>query len=81
MGRSSPEANPQPMTGQPFDDGVGRMHNGGMSQPPLTVYYSPAYAVDGKMETVSKSKLVAGLIEAGEAGEVWLEAPKPATRT
>ena len=51
-----------------------------MSQPPLTVFYSPAYAVDGKMETVSKSKLVAGLIESGAAGEVWLEAPKPATR-
>ena len=51
-----------------------------MPNPPLTVYYSPAYAVDGRMETVSKSKLVAGLIEAGEAGEVWLEAPKPATR-
>jgi acetoin utilization deacetylase AcuC-like enzyme len=32
------------------------------------------------METVSKSKLVAGLIEAGEAGEVCLEAPKLATR-
>jgi len=68
------------MTGQPFDPGAGCGHNGGMSQPPLTVYYSPAYAVDGKMETVSKSKLVAGLIEAGEAGEVWLEAPKQATR-
>jgi acetoin utilization deacetylase AcuC-like enzyme len=80
MGRSTPEANPQPMTGRSFDPGLGRVHNGGMSQPPLTVYYSPAYAVDGKMETVSKSKLVAGLIEAGEAGEVWLEAPKPATR-
>ncbi|MFY8228591.1 MAG: hypothetical protein ACOVMC_00520, partial [Opitutales bacterium] len=51
-----------------------------MPNPPLTVYYSPTYAVDGKMETVSKSKLVAALIEAGEAGEVWLEAPKLATR-
>jgi len=51
-----------------------------MSQPPLTVFYSPAYAVDGKMETGSKSKLVAGLIESGAAGEVWREAPKPATR-
>jgi imidazoleglycerol phosphate synthase glutamine amidotransferase subunit HisH len=38
-----------------------------MPNPPLTVYYSPTYAVDGKIETVSKSKLVAALIEAGEA--------------
>ena len=74
------EANLQPMTGQPFDAEVRRGHNLLMPNPPLTVYYSPAYAVDGKMETVSKSKLVAALIEAGEAGEVWLEAPKPATR-
>ena len=80
MGQSRPEANPQPMTGRPFDDGGPRGHNLGMPNPPLTVYYSPTYAVDGKMETVSKSKLVAALIEAGEAGEVWLEAPKLATR-
>lgn len=51
-----------------------------MSQPPLTVFYSPAYVVEGKTETVTKSKLVAGMIEAGKAGEVWLEAPKFATR-
>jgi acetoin utilization deacetylase AcuC-like enzyme len=51
-----------------------------MSPPPLTVFYSPAYAVEGKIETVTKSKLIAGLIEAGKAGEVWLEAPKFATR-
>ena len=59
---------------------MGRIgHNGGMS-PPLTVYYSPAYVVEGKTETVTKAKLVAEMIEAGKAGEVWLEAPKPATR-
>ncbi len=68
------------MTGGRFDGRVSRPYDGGMPQPPLTVYYSPAYAVDGMMETVSKSKLVASLIEAGEAGEVWLEAPKPVTR-
>lgn len=51
-----------------------------MSQPPLTVFYSPAYVVEGKTETVTKSKLVAGMIEAGKAGEVWLEAPRFATR-
>lgn len=48
--------------------------------PPLTVYYSPAYVVEGKAETVTKARLVAELIEAGKAGEVWLEAPKFATR-
>lgn len=48
--------------------------------PPLTVYYSPAYVVEGKTETVTKARLVAELIEAGKAGEVWLEAPKLATR-
>lgn len=48
--------------------------------PPLTVFYSPAYVVEGKTETVTKSRLVAEMIEAGKAGEVWLEAPKPATR-
>ena len=68
------------MTGRSFDEGVSRWHNLRMPNPPLTVYYSPTYAVDGKIETVSKSKLVAALIEAGEAGEVWLEAPKLATR-
>jgi len=51
-----------------------------MSQPPLTVFYSPAYVVEGKIETVTKAKLIAGMIEAGKAGEVWLEAPKFATR-
>lgn len=48
--------------------------------PPLTVFYSPAYAVEGRMETVTKSKLVAELIEQGQAGEVRLAAPKPVTR-
>lgn len=47
---------------------------------PLTVFYSPAYVVEGKAETVTKAKLVAGMIEAGKAGEVWLEAPRLATR-
>ena len=48
--------------------------------PPLTVFYSPAYVVEGRSETVTKSRLVAELIESGKAGEVWLEAPKFATR-
>ncbi len=68
------------MTGGRFDPGGVRGHNDGMSPPPLTVFYSPAYAVEGKIETVTKSKLIAGMIEAGKAGEVWLEAPKFATR-
>ena len=51
-----------------------------MPRPPLTVFYSPAFVVEGKSETVTKARLVAELIEAGKAGEVWLEAPKPATR-
>ena len=48
--------------------------------PPLTVFYSPAYVVEGRSETVTKARLVAEMIEAGKAGEVWLEAPKFATR-
>ena len=68
------------MTARRFDGRVRRGHNGVMSQPPLTVFYSPAYVVEGKTETVTKSKLVAEMIEAGQAGEVWLEAPKLATR-
>lgn len=68
------------MTASPFDEGCGQGHNVCMSQSPLTVYYSPAYVVEGRMETVTKARLVAELIEAGKAGEVWLEAPKPATR-
>jgi hypothetical protein len=51
-----------------------------MAPPPLTVFYSPAYVVESKSETVTKSRLVAEMIEAGKAGEVWLEAPKFATR-
>ena len=51
-----------------------------MSQPPLTVFYRPAYVVEGKSETVTKSKLVAEMIAAGQAGVVRLEAPKLATR-
>lgn len=51
-----------------------------MSPAPLTVFYSPAYVVEGRMETVTKAKLVAELIEAGQAGDVRLQAPKLATR-
>jgi acetoin utilization deacetylase AcuC-like enzyme len=47
---------------------------------PLTVFYSPAYVVDGKAETVTKAALVAEMIAAGKAGEVRLEAPRFATR-
>jgi len=46
-----------------------------MPTAPLTVFYSPAYVVEGRMETVTKAKLVAALIEAGLAGEVRLQAP------
>jgi acetoin utilization deacetylase AcuC-like enzyme len=52
-----------------------------MPTAPLTVFYSPAYVVEGRMETVTKAKLVAGLIESGQAGDVRLQAPKLATRT
>jgi len=68
------------MTRGRFDRAGFPGHNIVMSQPPLTVFFSPAYVVDGKIETVSKAKLVAEMIEAGKAGEVWLEAPKPAVR-
>lgn len=44
-----------------------------MSTQPLTVFYSPAYVVEGRMETVTKAKLVAELIESGKAGEVRLQ--------
>ncbi len=68
------------MTGGGFDGGLSCGHNLRMSPPPLTVFYSSAYVVEGKSETVTKSRLVAEMIEAGKAGEVWLEAPKLATR-
>ena len=68
------------MTGGGFDGVACDRHNMGMPQTPLTVYYSPAYVVEGRTETVTKSKLVAEMIEAGKAGEVRLEAPKFATR-
>ncbi len=51
-----------------------------MSPAPLTVFYSPAYVVEGRMETVTKAKLVAELLESGQAGDVRLQAPKLATR-
>ena len=79
-GVAGEESQPQAMTGRSFDEGLICGHNDHMSQPPLTVFYSPAYAVEGRMETVSKSKLVAGLIESGAAREVRLAAPQPATR-
>lgn len=47
---------------------------------PLTVFYSPAYVVESRMETVTKAKLVADLIESGRAGDVQLRAPRPVTR-
>ncbi len=51
-----------------------------MPSAPLTVFYSPAYVVEGRMETVTKAKLVAELIASGQAGDVRLQAPKLATR-
>ena len=62
------------MTRGRFDRAGFPGHNIVMSQSPLTVYYSPAYVVEGKTETVTKAKLVAEMIEAGKAGEVWLAA-------
>lgn len=47
---------------------------------PLTVFFAPSYVVPGGVETTTKSGLVARLIEAGKAGDVLLQAPKPATR-
>jgi len=47
---------------------------------PLTVFYSPAYVVRGGVETTTKSGIIAKLIEAGQAGDVRLQAPKSATR-
>jgi len=67
------------MTGGGFDEVAVLGHN--LSVPsPLTVFFSPAYVVKGKSETVTKSRLVAQLIEAGRAGDVRLLAPKAATR-
>lgn len=45
----------------------------------LPVAYGPEYALDQGAETVTKSRLLAGMIQAGEAGEVLLFKPKPAT--
>ena len=80
MGRGLGDANPQPMTGARFDLPAILGHKTVMTQTPLTVFYSPAYVVEAKTETVTKAKLVAEMIKAGKAGEVWLEAPKLATR-
>ena len=46
---------------------------------PLRVFYSDDYAVDEKLETVSKSKLLAEMITAGAVPGVELVAPKLAT--
>lgn len=46
---------------------------------PLPVAFCPAYALDAGMETVMKSRLLAEMLEAGEAGAVRLFAPEPAT--
>jgi acetoin utilization deacetylase AcuC-like enzyme len=46
---------------------------------PLRVFYSDDYAVDEKLETVSKSKLLAKMITDGKAPGVELVAPKLAT--
>ena len=51
-----------------------------MPSAPLVVFYSSAYVVKGKSETVTKSGVVAELIAAGQAGAVQLRAPKPVTR-
>lgn len=48
-------------------------------EPPLKVYYSPAYAVDTGIETVTKSRALARLVVAGEAGRVDIRKPAPAT--
>ena len=50
------------------------------AKPPLKVYYDSTYVVKSTRETVTKSLLVAKLIQAGKAGKVVLEAPKPASR-
>ena len=46
---------------------------------PLRVFYSADYAVDERLETVSKSKLLAEMITAGKVLGVELVAPKLAT--
>jgi len=46
---------------------------------PLPVAYGPEYALDQGAETVMKSRPLAGMIQAGEAGNVRLFKPKPAT--
>ena len=48
-------------------------------QGPLPVAYGPDYALHTGLETVTKSRLVAEMIMAGEAGDVHLFPPQPAT--
>ena len=47
---------------------------------PLRIFYSDDYAVDERLETVSKSKLLAEMITAGAVPGVELVAPKLATK-
>ena len=47
---------------------------------PLRIFYSDDYAVDERLETVSKSKLLAEMITAGAVPGVDLVAPKLATK-
>jgi len=47
-------------------------------QGPLPVAYDPTYSLAQGAETVTKSRLVADMIEAGEAGAVRLFPPEPA---
>ena len=68
------------MTGGSFDTPSVVRYNPGVPALPLTVFYSPAYVVEGRMETVTKARLVAERLEAGAAGAVVLRAPCPADR-
>lgn len=48
-------------------------------RPPLQVYYSTDYALADGLETVTKSRLLAALVAAGEAGPTKLISPRAAT--
>ena len=49
-------------------------------RPPLRVFYSPAYVVESGLETVTKARYLARLLEDGEGGDVVVSAPQWATR-
>lgn len=52
----------------------------GYPRPPLRIFYSSDYVVESGLETVTKARYLARLLEDGEGGSVAISAPQPATR-